>query len=428
MTPLFPLRSRSAVWFLLPALLFVVLYAGAYVNLADSSGYWTAVTASSAIFLFISCAPAGASAAIEGSRARRGRITEIAPGRSEPVLIVQHIWPSYVLGLSVQAAAFLLVARTTWGAPGAFRVDIFAGFAAIILLHTAMGYALGRRLPIAVSIPLSVLLSYVWLGFTWSTPYFPLRYLAGLAISGCCRADETLDSRALVAATLFSVGAAMALLISAAIKWRTGHQSHRIIGGGAALVLLAGATVSGLSAARDLGPFPVTTRSAAELTCEGSQPEVCIYPEQDRASARQVLVQAYTNLAHDGLKLPPRMTASPAASDASSLNMALRTDSSSDEIVYSLATAFLSPQLYAECSDGFEARGTNVNVIVSWLTSRASRDIPGASGVPFGQFGEGLDASHELQSLATPRQVAWIDYNLRALTDCSMEPTQLPSL
>lgn len=354
-------------------------------------------------------------------------MTEIVPGRSEAALILQQIWPSYCLGLIVQAVAFLLVARTTWGAPGAVRIDIFATFAAIILLHTAAGYALGRRMPIAVSIPLSVLLSYVWLGFTWSTPYFPLRYLAGLAISGCCRTDVALDSRALLAANLFSVGAAMAFLVFAAIKWRTGNNGHRIFGAAAALLLLAGATVSSLSAARDLGPFPVTARNAAELRCDGSQPEVCLYPEQDRALVRQTLTQAYTNLNQDGVELPPRITASPAASDSTSLNMALRPHSSSDEMVYSFATSLLTPQLYADCPGGFEARNNNTNVIVSWLTDRASQGIRGATGVPFGQFGEGGDASRELQIVAMPRQVEWIEYNIRALTDCSMEPTQLPS-
>ncbi|WNY34082.1 hypothetical protein Q9Q99_00210 [Curtobacterium flaccumfaciens] len=78
------------------------------------------------------------------------------------------------------------MSRDTWGAPGGPSPLVGLAFAGILFFHSCIGFALGRWLPPVVSIPLSLLVSYSWIGFTWSVDYFPLRYLAGLVMADCC--------------------------------------------------------------------------------------------------------------------------------------------------------------------------------------------------------------------------------------------------
>ncbi len=55
MRPVIPWRSRVALWLLLPAIACVYAFCGLYFDLSSVRGYWPAVVAGSAIFLFFPC-------------------------------------------------------------------------------------------------------------------------------------------------------------------------------------------------------------------------------------------------------------------------------------------------------------------------------------------------------------------------------------
>ncbi|MET4781495.1 hypothetical protein [Glaciihabitans sp. UYNi722] len=421
-----PLWRRPAFLLLVPALVLVLLYSRAYLDGRDFAGYWLAVTANSAIFLFISAAPAAVSAALEASRLRSAGSIIATSSRPAFVVILQQIWPSLATAFGVQLFALLLLSRNTWGAPGESPIILLVAFAAILIFHTALGYCLGRLLPPVLSVPLALFVSYVWLGFTWSTPFFPLRYLAGLALVSCCRIDETMPLEAPAAAVIFSLLGAVAFTLIAARRWRGQRALTSIVLAGLATTLLGVGSVAGLNVARDLGPQPTKPREAAQLSCEGTSPQVCLYPEQDRTEVRTVLKRAYSNLARTGLPLAGSITASSEASTAATYNMAIGNDTTTDDLVYSFASSFVHPSVIADCPTGGKQRQASANVIVSWLTLEAARGIDKASGIPRGFFQEGRAAAISLTRLDPSEQVAWIEHNRRAILDCSTIPRPVP--
>ncbi len=255
MRPVIPWRSRVALWLLLPAIACVYAFCGLYFDLSSVRGYWPAVVAGSAIFLFFPCAVASVSAAQEGARARRGRLSTVPHARREIQLVVAALWPSLACAAAVQLAAVLILSRGTWGtaATDPFTLVLLAGaFVAILVLHTAMGYLLGRHLPLAASIPVALLLSYSWLGFTWSVNWFPLRYLSGLVLADCCSVDTALDARAPLAAIVFSLGMGL-LLIAAAVIRSTESTARLAIRGSTVAAAATAVTVAGILIAGDLG-------------------------------------------------------------------------------------------------------------------------------------------------------------------------------
>lgn len=430
MRPIIPWRSRSAFLLFLPAAAFVVLYGVSYVDLTPISGYWTAVGAGSAIFLFISCALASVSGAIEGARARRGNLRRIALARPYVHVLFVQLWPSVVVAGIVQGLAFLMLAQDTWGAPGGVPILLPFAFAAIIFFHTAVGYALGRILPLPAGIPVALLLSYSWLGFTWSVNYFPLRYLAGLALSGCCRVDAQLDQHATLAALIFNLGAGIAVLLLTAMTAPRLIRPLTLVTPVAGLALLVASGIVGLNVAQPLGPYPSQPRDQAQLRCDDGQPSICLYPELDyRNDPAATIRQAAANLENIGVPVPNRIIASGQASTADTLSVALRPVMSPSAIIYSFSTAFLQPQLITNCpgggSDGIKTRSLAAATIINWLILRSSAGI--ADTPPSSRYPDGAAPAQQLLTLSDAEQVDWYTHNLAALTDCSLTPTTPPS-
>ncbi|SKA85616.1 hypothetical protein SAMN06295879_0792 [Agreia bicolorata] len=429
MRPVIPWRSRSAFLLFIPAVAFVALYGLSYVDLTPITGYWTAVGAGSAVFLFISCALAAVSGAIEGSRARRGNLRQIGVSRPYVQVLFVQLWPSVLLAGVVQGIAFLMLAQGTWGAPGTVPVLVPIAFGAIIFFHTAIGYALGRILPLAAGIPVALVLSYSWLGFTWSVNFFPLRYLAGLALSGCCRVDSQLDERALAAAIVFNLGAGMAVLVTTAMTVPRVARPRTLMRPVVGTALLVASAIIGVAVAQPLGPYPTTPRDAAELRCQDGDPTVCLYPEQSyRSDPTATLRQASANLESIGVKVPDRIVASAAASTTDTLNVALRPDMTPSAIIYSFSTAFLQPQLFTNCpgagSDGIKTRSLTAATIIDWLLARSSEGI--LDTPPPSRYVDGAAPAKQLLTLTDSEQVEWYKHNLAALTDCSLSPTSPP--
>ena len=346
--------------------------------------------------------------------------------RTPACMVLQHTWPSLVAGVSVQSFGLVLVGRAAIGAPGGPPVLLLGAFAAILAFHTMLGYWLGRMLPPVVSVPSALFLSYVWLGFTWSVAYFPLRYLAGLALVSCCRIDQGMPIEAPVAAIAFSVPAALAFFLLAAVQGRDHRTRRRLLVRLTAAVLIAAGASGGLFLARHLGPQPLQPRDLAALTCEGSEPVVCLYPEQEDPGVRDVLKQAYANLSRTGILLAPSITASSRASTPDTYNMAVANNADANELIHSFSTAFFQPALIADCPTGAEQRRDTVNIIVSWLAMHAAQGITGANGIPFGFFQEGRDGAVALDSLDRAAEIEWIEYNRRAVLDCSRDPRPAP--
>lgn len=424
---LLPLRSRPALWLLLPALICVVAYARAFVDISGVRGYWLAVGSGSAIFLLFSCALAGVSAAIEGSRERRARQSEIPAARSGTAIVIGRLWPSILLGFLVQLAGFLIMSGGTWGAPGYVPVLVWAMLAAVIFFHAALGYCLGRLLPIAAAIPLALVVSYSWLGFTWSISYFPLRYLSGLVLVDCCSLDTTLDARGPIATIVFSLLAGLLLIVVARVKLRLQRPASILILG-ASIMGIAASTAVGLVIASGLGAQPVEPRPQAAARCHGSAPRICTYPEQvGSTDPSSTLRKAVSNLERLGVAVPATIRFTSKDSTAGTLNMAARPFMTPQQTLYSFTSAFMPPTVAVYCGNesDYNTRVRTSAVIQTWLLNQASEGLAPVDDTP-SLDQDGLDAYTSLERLTPAQQLRWYESNMPALERCDSQPTPVP--
>jgi hypothetical protein len=338
---LIPLRTRPALWLIVPALLLVWLYSATQSSTSFVDGYWVGAASSASIYLVLAGPYAAVSAALDANRLRRHQSFASAPVRHPLAISWANAWPSLAGAMLVQAVGLLVTIHATWGAPGTIPWPLPVAWVSILLLHTAVGFALGLSVPVYIAAPVAVLASYVWLGYTWSVSYFPLRYLAGLAMSGCCAVYSELDMRAPAAATIFSLAATAAIVV-AALAMRTLRRGPRLLTWtGSAAVIAIAATV-GLTVAGPLGGYPVDDRKVSDLRCSVRDGETfCFYPEQLRATQdpASVLAPAVRTLRSAGVDLPSRITGNIGSNQQSELGVLYRPDFSRGDLLHSFSSA-----------------------------------------------------------------------------------------
>jgi len=419
------LRTHVAVWLLIPALVGVAAYYASFVDPQNYRGYWPAVASNSAIFLLFSCILASSSSAIEMSRLQRSGILDLPSTRTRLLVTLDRLWPSLVLAFLVQLLAFAMLSLGTWGVPGFTPIILWSSFVSVIAMHVALGAVLGRYLPMAAAVPLSLVASYSWLGFTWSVPFFPLRYLSGLEVVTCCRLDMQLDPLGPFVTVVFSLSLACILLALSVLRWR-GRNAGGITTRVAFLALTTVAATSlCLFIARDLGAAPVMPRSQNEASCTETNPSVCLFPEQHgKRDPSQLIIKASDNLTRAGIEVPSTVRFSINASTSSTLNMAARPYMKPEEVLHSFTSAFLSPQLASYCGDADEhqSRLLVASVIQGWLLDRASVDII-EDPVSDPPTRVGIE---QVEQLSPDGQALWVSTNLPRLTDCSISVLELP--
>ncbi|MCS6528700.1 hypothetical protein [Curtobacterium flaccumfaciens] len=349
MRPIIPWRSRAAVWLLAPGLLGVVAYSVQFAAETTVAGYWPAAMAGSAIYLVFSCGVAATAGAWEGKRFRAAAPVIESSSRSSAAVVTDHLWTPLAAGLLLQLVAVALMSRDTWGAPGGPSPLVGLAFAGILFFHSCIGFALGRWVPPVASIPLSLLVSYSWLGFTWSVDYFPLRYLAGLVMADCCSVETALDVRAPVIATAFSVLAGCSLLVITVARRSSGNSVHRFgvpIGASSFAVI----TLVALTAGSVLGAAPIVDRPQAQAICSGAAPTICLFPEQrDSDDSQSVIRKAVENIGRSGITVPSTIRASNAPSTPDVLNMIVQVRMTDADLLHSITTSLLGDAEVAYC-------------------------------------------------------------------------------
>lgn len=426
MRTVFPLISHPATFLLPPWLVLTTIYALLQGVNEDAHGYWVGTVSSATVFTMFACTYAALSAAVSGGRIRRAESVVRSAARGPLQIAAAALWPTVLGAIVIQIAGLLLVLGPTWAAPGRFPGEVLVSWAAMILLHTLVGYLLGRALPPMLSAPLALLLSYVWLGFTWSLPYIPLRYLSGLALSGCCAVYSSLPWQAPVATTLFSLGVALVLAwLAAAVRSRV----PRLARIGISCAAIGALAATSLIIARDLGPYPSPPRSANDTVCEDSHGySVCLFPEQRAqavADATETVGAALHKLSQAGISTPTRVTGA-LLGDGDATTLVYRRSFPAHTIVESLASSFIPrPQDDSEvCErdmiDGAPAQAVG-DVTTAVLVAIATGDQ--RATVP---------ADEAASTIATAilhddpaQRAAWIEEAIAALDDCD---SSLPTL
>jgi hypothetical protein len=425
------LRRQPAVVLTIVGVIGVILYDAAFVHSDNYAGYWASTVTNASIFLMFSCAVSSASAAIAAGRARRGGLWTMPTARRRSTVALRALWPAFVGGLLVQLVGLALLVPATLGAPGRFPFEVVAAWLCILLFHTAVGFVLGRFLPMVASVPIAIFASYAWLGFTWSVDYYPIRYLAGLVLVDCCSVNTQLDARALGSVIVFSSVAAIALLCTAVAP---PLDLGRLRTSGTWLGTVAGivvAAIVGVNIASDLGPQPLVTRPSAEQRCEGAGPTVCLFPEQVAFhNPRPLLQRASANLHAAGVDVPDRIDGSRGTSTPAVLHMVIAPHTSAATVIGSLAASLLPDELAPFCGDGSDYQDRIMDAVVAswWLSSVAGKgQIDEGSISPIASGADTDAVIHTFSQLTGHQQRAWYEAASPALTSCDAKPVSIPT-
>lgn len=431
------MRSFRSVWrqpavLLTPAaIVLIVFYWKAFVRPENFEGYWVSTVSNATIFLIFSCSVCSVSAVIAAARARRGGLWGMATARSRTRITFQLLWPAFLGGVVAQLFGLALLVPATLGAPGRFPVEICVAWLSILLLHTSIGFLLGRFLPVVASIPLAIFTTYAWLGFTWAVGYFPLRYLSGLVLAACCSVETRLDGRAVAAVIVFSVIAAAALLVTAVAPPLSLGRRLTPLSWTATVAGITVAAILGLNLAGGLGAQPWKPRPQSEQQCSGSAPVICLLPEQYATSdPRPVLTQAYTNLRDQGVTVPKTISGLWGKTDANTLRMVISAKSTPALLVRSMASSLTPADGPPYCGDGSdsEQRSDVAAVAAWWLASIAGAGQGVDTSAAPTTYGQDVKTTvRKLQKLTPGEQREWYFAAAPTLTSCAAKPLPVPS-
>ncbi|WP_139244641.1 hypothetical protein [Arthrobacter woluwensis] len=275
----------------------MTLYISGNVSTEQIVAHREAAIAASALLLFITGPLAGVSAAIEAGRERRSRGLAETKTRTDLHVLWVRIWPSIVSASIVQlfAIAYLLVRAGS--APDPISWWIPLALCSALVLHAVAGYVIGQWMPAALAIPATVLLSYLWVAFTWTVEPTQLRYMAGPAMAMCCSPAEKLDGQAPLTLLVFSLIMSVAYLGIAAIGGPRGlRQGASLVPRVATSVLIAAiAFGAGMFAGNGIGIMPGRTLAKSELRCSDGVPTVCLSDVQiARGDQRRLVAKTFS--------------------------------------------------------------------------------------------------------------------------------------
>lgn len=257
---------------LLPvALLLNLFYILVYGNSATLVGNAESAAGQASLLLIFSAGLTSLASCWAGVHLRRTQLIHRIAPRSALSIFGVWVAPALLCGAVAQASGALGFLFLSGVLPtGSFFLILTSQLFAL-LFHTALGFSAGKTFKPLVAYPLAVLVSYVWLAFTWTLPVTFLRYLAGPAMVMCCSPVEHIDPAAPRALVAFSAIAGGGTLVLA--MWRS--LNSRIKAVGAVVFLAVGCTV-GHGIAGQLGPVATHYLMDNELLCSGEKPAVCV--------------------------------------------------------------------------------------------------------------------------------------------------------
>lgn len=420
------LVRRPVVWLGLPAILLVILYAHAFPSTDFTKGNWAAVAGQATLFLLFSAGLAAVGGALEGSRVRRALLFAQPVARPRLLVLLRLLLPAFLLGGLVQISAFAMLARSAIGSPGSPPILLLIAQAAAILFHLAVGFTLGRVLPIAAALPGALLASYSWLGFTGAVSYTPLRYLSGLAAAQCCSVDTVLNPTGPAATIVFSICGA-AVLIAFGLRYPRRSNRVRFLRLAGTVTALVTIAAGSMWIARDVGYAPIEVRSPSEAHCSGIRPTVCLFPEQAAdLTTRPTIVRAVRNLAAAGVPIPTRVTGARDVTNTLTASAYFAPTMTTAQVVHSLVSSYFPPAGPRYCRDGADIndRFRLEGAMGAWLIAKASTGIVRPEFVPPIEE-DGQLIGQAVLDKSRRAQISWFMDARAAQASCSIDVKQV---
>ncbi|MFF9900782.1 hypothetical protein [Streptomyces longispororuber] len=399
------LRTSSAVWGLLPACLWMWVFAH-QPDFAVEDRYWEAATAQITTVGIIPVSLCAAAGAWEAARLKRSRLASGAAARTPFAVALSQL--RVVWGVGAACVLWALVCVAGWATDGPRGPDLrVIGLLCLLLIaYTAVGYAAGWLFPGVLAVPAVAVATFLWLSYPVAVEPFWLRQLNGTNLTECCAYDRTLDHRALVAPALVATG----LLVAAVVAVVARAWTVRLAG----LLPLVVAVLVAVPLVDPLGFDPTKDRDTSALTCTGASPEVCLWPEQaqDAEKFRTWVGQSSARLRKAGVATPRTYT--PAFSHPTRADVA------------SSFVSALMPQSPPPCAQrrawpGEAAYGP----VAAWLEMTAGAR-PSDVAQRLDDGGRTLALVHDVRRLPTRAQQRWYETNRAALVHCDRKPELNP--
>lgn len=328
------LRVMPAAWLAVPMAVVAAWYASL---LPSPPGYGTAATAAASGALpFIGAFVAG-TAAWEGARLQRAGIWGGPWVRRGARIAVGLLVGPIAAGLLAVAVAVVVAHARA----GAFPPDlaILGVMAVDVITYASVGFTLGLVAPLALSVPLAVVIALFWTAFVPAMYPVWLRHLTGM-YRDCCGLTETLAPQAVLASTATDV----ALVVMAGLAVQLGRP-RRWRAAGAATILVAASFV-GTQAASSLTFAPVMARDPSLLTCTtGNGVEVCLWPEHSPAATTLVgaIGEVRANWEAAAIEAPAAFTEATGQQAPGTLEVHLPDPLTKDGVIVALAVGMLPP-------------------------------------------------------------------------------------
>ncbi|MGW3953322.1 DUF7224 domain-containing protein [Streptomyces sp. NPDC004752] len=384
-------------------ILWLLAYSGNVTELV-TDGYWESVAAQSTSLLVWTAPAVAACGAWEGLRVRQSRALQGAPVRTFSGVSLAVLTPTLVLGVLAVALALGLLLPQAAGTPGWTAVAVLGLELLVVTAHTAVGYVIGLCLPRLLAVPVALVGSFVWMAYPAAMHVFWVRQLNGTNLAECCGLDQVAAPRSILAPALVSIG-----LLLAAWLVTVRQRGLRIL---APVVLAVAVTVSAWIV-HPLGYSAAASRSTALRTCSDTQPRVCLWPEQEHATADIVkwATDAHTRLAAAGVTTAPELSPwkpMPAADDIRSL----------------VAKSALPQETPACATYGEWPGGDAFGPLSAWLTLTAGVDpqVVASQHLP-----EEVEVATRVRKRPRQAQLAWFQQNAKTLTRCDKQPVLDPA-
>jgi len=328
------LRIMPAAWFVLP----VAMFSGWFATLLHSpEGYGTAATAAASGTIPFVGAFVGGAAAWEGARLRRSGVWGGPWVRGDARIAAGAMAGPIAAGLlAILVAVVVSLIRVGASTPD---LEIVGVLALDIFTYACLGFALGVLVPSALSVPLAVLLPFIWLAFVPAMYPVWLRHLTGM-YRDCCGIAESLAPRALVASVAVDLGVVVAATV--AVRVRLPGRPRLL----SALAVLTAASVVGVSAASGMTYAPVVARDPSLLTCSTNNAvRLCLWPEhRDQADLLTTAIgDVVTSWKAAGIDSPTSVTEAWDSQPTGTLSVRLPDHLSKDGVIFAMATGMLPP-------------------------------------------------------------------------------------
>ena len=288
----------------------------------------------------------------------------------------------------------------------------------VLVVHVAVGAAVGWLVPPVVAGPLVVLGSILWLMMPPAqTESVLTRQLIGMPV-GCCDIDGVPSIGALTAAATVAAVWLAGSFVALLVRSKTFGACALVLG------LILGATSGGTLTDRSNLPNPYLLEVIRpdETICRGAGPEVCLWPEIDDATrVGQLSRDVYGAWDELGLEAPATFSAYDDGPGGSAY-LDHRPWVSDAQVVSNLADAVIGYRVRSgemcvdEPGSDIESFEMSREAVRIWLTRRAGVPAEDVAAM-YGESADRLGTS-DLLARADIDQIRWFDAEMSDLQAC----------